>query len=163
MKLDEIYQAIDDFIKSLPTFFHGVNIDYPLKNVTTAIGDWSNPDNMGMIVTGDNIGDKSGVYFFAKPNGDVFYIGKAQNLHKRVWGHIKTPSQNSTETVKKFPNHDFYSENAQDEMQSIADGSALLGVATISDEDLISLVEVFLHTFYVKKIGELPALNKQIG
>ena len=48
-------------------------------------------------------------------------------------------------------------------MQAVEAGLALLGVATVLNPDLVSLIEVYLHTIHIKWHGKLPALNKQIG
>ena len=162
MKLSEAYQAIEELKNSLPQIFQDTEITYPFENRRTPIGDWSDSTNIGMIVTGDDIGKKSGVYFFAKPDEEVFYIGKAASLHGRVWGHVNTPSTNE-DGKKQFPNHKFSCSESIEEMQTVETGQALLGVATVSNPDLVSLIEVFLHTVHIKQHGKLPALNKQIG
>ena len=105
-----------------------------------------------MLITGDGIGSKSGVYFFAKPDKTIFYIGKAENLHSRVWDHVKTP-QTLENGNKIFPKHGFVCKNSEEEIELIKSGQALLGVATISDPDLVALVEVYLHTRYIKQTG----------
>ena len=48
-------------------------------------------------------------------------------------------------------------------MAHIHSGSAKLAVVTVSDPELVSLIEVYLHTLHVKEHDRLPALNKQIG
>lgn len=162
MKLSEIYQAIEELIDSLPDIFKDIDIEFPLKNSSKSIGDWSDPSNMGMVVTGDGIGTKSGVYFFAKPDGSVFYIGKATKLHNRVWYHLNTP-KGVDDFTKTFPNQTFRYDDSVEEIECIKAGKALLGLATISNPNLVALVEVFLHTLYIKKTGSLPLINKQIG
>ena len=164
MKLSYIYQEIELFVESLPEIFNDVEVNFPFKNNGTSIGDWSDSAKMGMVVTGDGIGNKRGIYFFAKPNGTVFYIGKAadSSLHDRVWDHVNTP-RHVSETVKEYPNQKFRCESAKEEIESVISGKALLGVATLSDPDVAALVEVFLHTIHKKKFGKLPAINKRIG
>jgi len=162
MKRSEIYNAIEELKNSLPQVFQDTEIIYPFANRCTPIGDWSDSANMGMIVTGDDIGKMSGVYFFAKPNEEVFYIGKAASLHGRVWDHVNTPITNDDGT-KQFPNHKFSCNESKEEIQAIESGQALLGVATVSTPYLVSLIEVFLHTKHISQHGKLPALNKQIG
>ncbi len=117
MKLDEIYHHIDELKKSMYHLFEGVEISCPFINRRTSIGDWSDKGNMGMVVTGDDVGKKSGVYFFAKPDEEVFYIGKAASLHGRVWGHVNTPI-NSDDGKKLFPNHKFTSNDSMEEIRS---------------------------------------------
>ena len=162
MKLSEIYQAIEELSASLPDIFDGVDIEFPLKDSSRSIGDWSDRSSMGMVVTGDGIGTKSGVYFFAKPDGIVFYIGKAAKLHSRVWDHVNTP-KNVDDFTKEFPNQTFRCDDSPEVIECVKAGKALLGVATISNPDLAALVEVFLHTLHIKKTGKLPIINKQIG
>ncbi|WP_351188550.1 hypothetical protein [Shewanella sp. TB4-MNA-CIBAN-0142] len=162
MNISEIYILIREISTKLPVFFDGVEINFPLEQVDANIGNWSNPNNMGMLVTGDNIGSYSGVYFFARPNGEIFYIGKAASLHHRIWDHVKTPVTLS-DGNKVYPKHGFRCSTSVDEIESIASGKSLLGVATISDPDLVSFIEVYLHTAHIKKHGKLPSLNKQIG
>lgn len=162
MNLNEIYHAIAELTKSLPAIFQDVEIDFPLKDSGKSIGNWADADNMGMLVTGDGVGHRSGVYFFAKPDGTVFYIGKAANLHHRVWDHVNTP-RHVSDVFKEFPNHAFRCNHSQEEIDCVATGSALLGVATLSDPNVTALVEVYLHTQHIKQSRKLPALNKQIG
>jgi len=162
MKIDEVYKAIEGLTDSLPDLFGGVEIDFPFRGTSKPIGDWSDSSDMGMVITGDGIGTKSGVYFFANPDGRVFYIGKAATLHHRVWGHVNTPIS-IDEKTKEFPNQKFRGDGCQEEIKSVIAGKALLGVATLSNADLAALVEVFLQTLHIKRTGNLPALNKQIG
>jgi len=129
------------------------------------IGDWSDPNNRGMLVTGDGIGNKSGVYCFASPSGDILYIGKAtkNNLHHRVWDHVQTPR--FLEDYRGiFPNHGFRGgAGAEEHEQDVQKGRIRLGVVTISDQDLTSLAEVYLHVLHKKRHNRLPVFNKQIG
>lgn len=162
MKLGEIYQVVEEFVESLPGIFNGVEISFPLKSKSNPIGDWTDKNNMGMVVTGDGIGKKSGIYFFAKPDGTVFYIGKAAILHNRIWSHVNTP-KTVAEGIKEFPNLRFKSEEWKEEIESVKSGKALLGVITLSSPEVAALIEVFLHTLHVQKFGKLPSLNKQIG
>ena len=162
MILTEIYTVTKKCVAALPEFFKGVEVTFPFEGRTTPIGDWSDRGNMGMVVTGDGIGLKSGVYIFAKPDGEVIYIGKAASLHQRVWGHVQTP-ETLEDGRKIFPKQGFHCENSREEIELIKSGEALLGVITVSDSDLVSLIEVYLHTKHIKKCGKLPALNKQIG
>jgi hypothetical protein len=162
MKLVDVYQAIEELKNSLPQIFQDTEIAYPFENSRTPIGDWSDITNMGMVVTGDDTGKKSGVYFFATPDEEIFYIGKAASLHGRVWDHVNTPSTND-DGKKQFPNHKFSCNGSVEETHAVETGLALLGVATVSNPDLVSLIEVYLHTIHIKQHGKLPTLNKQIG
>lgn len=162
MKLNDIYEAIEELVLSLPDVFDGVEIAFPKKDKSKPIGDWTDQNDIGIVVTGDGIGSNSGVYFFAKPNCDVFYIGKAANLHGRVWDHVNTPGP-IVSGKRKFPNQRFRVEGADEEIDTVKSGTALLGLATISDPNLSALIEVYLHTLHIKRYGKLPALNKQVG
>lgn len=108
-----------------PSFFGDVEVTFPFKDRITPIGDWSDLENIGMIITGDEIGSKSGVYFFAKPDEIAIYIGKAANLHRRVWGHVKTP-QTLENGNKIFPKQGFRCENSIEEIELIKSGKALI-------------------------------------
>lgn len=165
MDFEDANLAIENFVSAMPSLFEGVRVDFAFGSGCPQIGDWSNPDNPGMLLSGDGIGNQSGVYFIASPNGEIIYIGKAtkKNLHHRVWDHMKTP-QVTEDGRRIFPNHGFAGiTNAAEQAAFVREGGARLGVVTVSDSDLVSLIEVFLHTVYMKKHGKLPALNKQIG
>lgn len=118
-----------------------------------------------MLRTGDGIGDKSGVYFFISSSAEILYVGKAtrDNLHQRVWDHVKTPEvlENGRRT---FPDHGFRGGTGAAESESeVSNGMAHLGVITISDPDLASLVEVYLLTLHWRQQQRLPVFNKLIG
>jgi hypothetical protein len=118
-----------------------------------------------MLVMGDGIGSKSGVYCFASPNGDIVYIGKAtkNNLHHRVWDHVKTP-EILGDSWRTFPKHGFRgTAEAEEHEANVLNGRVHLGVITISDPALVSLVEVYLQTLHKKQHHRLPVFNKQIG
>jgi len=165
MHIEEAFSAIEDLKRAMPVLFAGVEVHAVFGEDRPAIGDWSCPDNLGMLVTGDEIGSKSGVYFFGSPTGEILYIGKAtkSNLHHRVWGHVKTPEVLDGGR-RVFPKHGFTAgaDNA-DPVSHVLKGEVRLGVVTISDPELVSLVEVYLQTVHKKRYGSLPAFNKQIG
>ncbi|AKH39576.1 hypothetical protein AAW31_10345 [Nitrosomonas communis] len=119
----------------------------------------------GILISGDGIGSKSGIYLIATPEEDILYIGKAtkNNLHHRVWSHLQTPQELENGNWS-FPNNAFESFGPHNEyVQIIRNGYARLGVITISNSNLVSLVEVYLHTLHHQKYGSLPFFNKQIG
>jgi hypothetical protein len=162
MKISELYEEIMNLKSSLPHLFDGAEIEFPFKDSTVPIGQWSEHSTFGIVITNDGIGSKSGVYFFAKPCGEVFYIGKAAKLHGRIWNHVNTPGP--VENGKRqFPAQTFRSDEALEEIRCVQDGTARLGVATVSKPELVSLIEVFLHTIHLQKYGKLPAFNKRIG
>jgi hypothetical protein len=162
MKLVDVYRAIGELKDSLPQLFECIEITYPFENSRTPIGDWSDVNKIGMVVTGDDIGKRSGIYFFATPDEEVFYIGKAASLHGRVWDHVSTPLTDNV-GKKQFPNHKFKSNDSTKETHAIEKGLALLGVAIVSNPNLVSLIEVYLHTVHIDQHCRLPKLNKQIG
>jgi hypothetical protein len=146
MKLVDVYRAIGELKDSLPQLFECIEITYPFENSRTPIGDWSDVNKIGMVVTGE----------------EVFYIGKAASLHGRVWDHVSTPLTDNV-GKKQFPNHKFKSNDSTKETHAIEKGLALLGVAIVSNPNLISLIEVYLHTVHIDQHCRLPKLNKQIG
>jgi len=165
MFLQTIFSAVETLSQGLPALFSNTTFNFAFGEHSPCIGDWSNPSNIGILVSGDGVGSQSGVYFFADPNGKIIYIGKAtkNNLHQRVWDHVKTPYV-MPDGTRTFPKHGFKEcSNASAEIELIRSGNARLGVITVSNPDLVSLVEVYLHTLFVKEYGCLPVLNKQIG
>ena len=165
MRFDQVSDYINYFIGSLPDLFGAIDVEFHFFSDRPPIGDWSNLDQLGILIANDGIGSKSGLYFFASPNKEIAYIGKAtkNNLHQRVWDHLKTPDV-AANNWRTFPKHDFGScTQATEEVEFIRNGEACLGLVTISDANLVSLIEVYLHTVHVKNFGRLPSLNKQIG
>jgi hypothetical protein len=164
MNFQQARIAIESLVQGLPSLFADTTVEFYFGNDRPPIGDWSQPENMGMLITGDGIGCKSGVYFFISPEGEIIYIGKAtkENLHHRVWDHVKTPKIMPDEK-RIFPKHGFGNTGAQEQANHVLDGNVRLGVVTVSDPELVSLIEVFLHTVHAKEHYRLPALNKQIG
>ncbi|EXF94656.1 hypothetical protein HK44_001445 [Pseudomonas fluorescens HK44] len=165
LNFQQAYAALESLIHSLPSLFSDVTVNFAFGENRPAIGDWLDPLNLGLLATGDGIGSKSGVYFFGSPEGEIIYIGKAtkNNLHHRVWDHVKTP-QVELDGRRTFPKHGFSERSYTPEQTAcILGGDAFLGVVTVSDPELVSMVEVYLHTVHVKTHGCLPCLNKQIG
>lgn len=165
MTFNEVFQTIVELSDGLPYLFQRADVRFAFGDGRPYIGDWSDPENLGLLVTGDGVGSESGVYYFGSPEGEVLYIGKAtkNNLHHRVWDHLRTPEIRA-DGRRVFPKHGFAGDGHDSEftMQMI-NGEARLGIVTISDPDLISLVEVYLQTVYRKRHGRLPVFNKQIG
>uniref|UniRef100_UPI0012EC264A hypothetical protein n=1 Tax=Simplicispira psychrophila TaxID=80882 RepID=UPI0012EC264A len=63
-----------------------------------------------------------------------------------------------------FPNHGFRGCGDGVEHEAhVQNGNVRLGVVTVSEPDIVSLIEVYLHTVYKKHRGRLPAFNHQIG
>jgi hypothetical protein len=160
-------QAYDDLkflAERLPELFDGVKIEYAFGDDRPVVGDWSNSSRRGVLVRGDGIGNKSGVYIFATPDGHPLYIGKAtqNNLHERTWDHLRNPTKDSAH--KQFPNNNFEARGFNaDAVALVREGRVRLGVITISDRALASLAETYLQTVFEKKNHVLPPLNRQIG
>lgn len=165
MNIDELLSEIETIASSLPAMFEQVSIVPAFGKEIPPIGDWSNAKRPGMLVKADELGARSGIYYFSSLAGEVLYIGKAtkDNLHHRVWGHMKTP-EGSEVGWRTFPSHNFTAGiQHQSLVEDATNGKIHLGVVTVSDPSLVSLIEVYLHTVHVKRYGRLPAFNKQIG
>lgn len=165
MDFKEAFILVMDLAQAMPAIFDRVKIELAFGDANPAIGDWSDPSRPGMLVTGDGVGCKSGVYFFGSPEREILYIGKAtrNNLHHRVWDHVNTPSIREDGRLT-FPKHRFTGfEQGKNPMPHIHSGEARIAVITVSDPVVVSLIEVYLHTAHVKRHGRLPAFNRQIG
>ncbi len=165
MDFKEAFTLVNDLAQAMPAIFDKVTIELAFGDASPAIGDWSDPTNAGMLVTGDGVGCKSGVYFFGTPEGQILYIGKAtrNNLHHRVWDHVKTPSIRE-DGWRTYPNHRFTGfANDENPVPHVQDGEARIAVITISDPVVVSLIEVYLQTAHMKRHGILPVFNRQIG
>ena len=166
MQVQEAFDAVQRLAAALPWLFQGADIELAFdKGGRRALGDRTDPDNPGFLVTGDGIGTRSGIYFFTCSQGRIIYIGKAtkNNLHHRVWHHVKTPEFDSDGNWT-FPKHIFRGEPEAEKYEAeILNGKAGLGVVTFSDPELVSMAEVYLHTVHQKQYGRLPMFNKQIG
>lgn len=165
MNISQAYDAVKLLKISLSELFLSVELNFPFIEGRPTIGDKSIANMPGILITGDGIGCKSGIYLIASPNEEILYIGKAtkNNLHHRVWGHLKTP-----ETLKSghwaFPKNEFESFTSEAEhVKNVREGNVKIGVITISNPEVVSLVEVYLHTLHMQKFGRLPLFNKQIG
>jgi hypothetical protein len=164
MNFEQAYKAIQDFIQCHQYLFFGVSVEFAFGTDRPSIGDWSNSENRGMIVKDDGFDIKRGIYFYAMPEGEIVYIGKASksNLHDRVWHHLKTAKEELAPNKKIFPNHRFVNEESK-YADAFTNGQVRLGIVTVSDRVLVSLLEVYLQTLHSKIHGNLPVLNKQIG
>jgi hypothetical protein len=166
MRFEEACKAINDLSKALPHLFEEVRMSFHFGGDKCPIGDWSDPPRIGMLIAGDGIGCRSGVYLFSSSMGDVIYIGKAakDNLHNRVWDHVRTPAPLPS-GHRAFPSNRFKSKTGCPLLQKeIEEGRIRLGVITVSDPHVVPIIEVYLHTLHVKLHGgRLPELNLQIG
>ena len=105
MDAGKVFDAVRELMRKLPEVFLGVDVNYSFGEGRPFIGDWSVSGNEGILISGDGVGSKSGVYFFYSQSGEVLYIGKAAkyNLHNRVWDHVGTPKRLGK--VCKTPGH----------------------------------------------------------
>lgn len=165
MNWRELQAEVASFIASNGSIFDAVEIHYEDVENRPCIGDWSDPTRLGALTSRTGIGACSGIYYFYAKTGEVLYIGKAtkSNLHHRAWGHLKTPTEPEG-GWRRFPKHSLNAPGcASDFAKDVTDGNVHLGVIEISEPDVVSLVEVYLHTVHKRLFGRLPVFNKQIG
>lgn len=165
MHIKELTESISKFVSAQPALFEDPSLVRLFETQMPPVGDWSDPHRPGMLIKGERVGGESGIYFFYSSKGEVLYIGKAtkNNLHHRVWDHMKTPTGPEV-GWKTFPNHSFSAhDGSQLYSEDVRSGNVYLGLVTVADPDLVSLIEVYLHTVHKKRDGRLPIFNKQIG
>ena len=165
MDAGKVFDTVRELMRKLPEVFLGVDVNYSFGEGRPFIGDWSVSGNEGILISGDGVGSKSGVYFFYAQSGEVLYIGKAAkyNLHNRVWDHVGTPKR-LEDGWFEFPDGKLI-KGASDEgyIGQVRSGKIRLGIIEISNPDLVPLVEVYLQTECKLKNGRLPIFNKRIG
>lgn len=69
MDFKEAFTLVNDLAQAMPAIFDRVTIELAFGDASPAISGWSNPANSGMLVTGDGVGCKSGVYFLVPLKG----------------------------------------------------------------------------------------------
>ena len=165
MKYQELTKHLDDLLELLHAKVDGVEfIEHFSPNKKSVIGDWIDQKNLPIPVKGDDVGNKSGIYFITTEDHDILYIGKAtgNNLHHRIWDHIQTPV--SLENGwRRFPKSKFDIEVACTYCELVREGKVKLGIVAISPAFITSFVEVYLQTIYFSQKNKLPPLCKQIG
>lgn len=164
MNIQQAIECINRLKDSLPEIFSESEIVYAFGDGRPHIGDDSIDDFRGFLGGDNDIGKGCGVYIFTTESNEITYIGKAatKSLHNRVWDHVKTPKRR-LDGWMTFPQTTFRS-SARPELETeIINGVARLHVFTISNPDVVSLVEVYLQIFYKLNYGILPPFNKQIG
>ena len=115
--------------------------------------------------------NRFGIYFYAQHDGDILYIGKAQDstLRDRVWSHLSTPCLERHQSIDRvglrlYPNQQW---NVEDKEFSNAATLVEAGDMTIHALDLCpnhvaGLFESFVLTFC--QLNErLPLLNRKLG
>jgi hypothetical protein len=111
----------------------------------------------------------SGVYLFSLPTGEVFYIGKADSLQDRIWAHTYAAKKNIKENGWTFPNCVFYTKKylsrrlSDDEREDILRGRFRIDYLTVDPGFLASVFEVYLHSVYRLRWGDLPRCNLRYG
>jgi hypothetical protein len=165
MDIEELKRALESFLSSEALRSMSGRCRF-IKNASQLdplikIADVNTPS---LPIRGDEIGDKSGLYFFVCPEGEVLYIGKAtkNNLHERVWDHLRTPV--ISQGMRTFPQCTFKCpSSSQDAVALVQEGAVRLAIIHIDPPEIVSLCEVYLQTIYQLGLGRLPKLNKQIG
>lgn len=162
MKIEDARNYVLEFTQSHQELFLNTEIDFSFSKNKPLISDWSDEKNPGVLQ--GNFRNKSGVYFFTKEDNHIIYIGKATNdIHQRVWDHIKTSIDMNGR--KEFPNTSFVDcPESPGLVKEVSLGNVRLYAFTLSDPDLVSLIEVYLQIQFKKlNNGKLPAFNKRIG
>lgn len=164
MNIELANKHIFEFVNALPLLFGNVEIQYEFGENRPFIGDDSVENFRGML-GGHSVGFKSGLYLFSNQENEIIYIGKAtkNNLHSRTTSHVGVPKRTEAGWMT-FPSTEFSECSEYPELvKNIRDGKIRLHVFTVSDATLISLLEVYMQTMYLKNVGRLPYFNKQIG
>ncbi len=165
MNIETAVQLVHELVKAHPTLFDGVIVKHEFGEIPRPfIGDDSNADFRGML-GGHDAAIKSGVYLFSAQDDEVIYVGKAtkNNLHARITSHLGTPTRLENGWMT-FPSTSFSQcPERPDIVKHIRDGEIRLHVLSVSDENVISFIEVYLQTMFVKIKERRPYFNKQIG
>ena len=163
MNIDGIKKRIFILQSTLPNLLLNAKISYAFGENRPYVGDDSDENWRGCL-GGNDIGGNSGIYIFSNDQGDILYIGKAtkNNLHNRVWNHLGAPKRLDSGWMT-FPNTNFISNEFPEYSQTVVEGKSRLHVFTVSDPDIVSMIEVYLQVAHIKSTGRLPIFNKQIG
>ncbi len=165
MKLNDAFNALRELAQEHQPTFGDVDMQTPWSEARPCVGDWSDLANLGMVVTGDGIGNRTGLYFFTTPDGEIVYIGKAttNNLHHRIWDHLRRPEV-LEDGRRMFPRHIFGGHaEAEPHEDDVLNGRLRLGIAALSNPEFVTLAEKHLQNLYKKQHGRLPAFNKRVG
>ncbi|WP_052166432.1 GIY-YIG nuclease family protein [Methylobacter tundripaludum] len=165
MRFEEISKKLDRFTEIFSSDFEVFIIRTILPPKRSLIKHWNNEGELPVPVRGDDIGNRSGVYFLLSDTDEILYIGKAttNNIHERIWGHLKTPSIKEN-NERYFPKNNFQNRGLNDSFVSmVTDGNIRVAAIEVVPSHISSLVEVYLHTVYFEHNGKIPELNKQIG
>lgn len=64
MRFEKVFTLANNLVQAMSATFDRVTLEIALGDAGPVIGDWSDPANWGLLVTGDGVGCKSGVYLF---------------------------------------------------------------------------------------------------
>jgi hypothetical protein len=106
----------------------------------------------------------SGVYWFSLPDGDVFYIGKADSF-TRIWDHTFAASY-IEDNVRGFPTCVFCKHQglSNQQREDIRRGHFHIDYLTVNPGALAPVFEIHLQAVYfLREGGRLPACNAKFG
>ena len=113
-----------------------------------------------------------GVYVYATQDGEVIYIGKAQEtaINQRVWAHLRTPCREREKSLdrlglKLYPQHEW--RNVEESLVAIANvverGEVTIEALELRPNYVAGLFECFALTFCQLTEGRLPPFNRKLG
>ena len=157
VKLDKI-EGVSNVLGNLS----GKKISFTVQNyqIDRPFNEWSRSWRKEMP------DQKSGVYIFRDPKGEVIYIGKAtkDNLGAEIWSKFKIPPKEKSQFINSpFLSEKHYPDVNLETRQAILDGNIYLTILSVNPPYIASLLEVYLQTIYQNEKGELPVLNRRIG
>jgi hypothetical protein len=111
----------------------------------------------------DNLPEGSGAYLF-HADGDVFYIGKANEFTRRIWAHTKA-AKRTPEGLMAFLNAPLAETPGLPAplKNSILAGHFSIDYIRINPGELADGLEVFLQTIYFAAMRRRPFANRQFG
>lgn len=101
IELTNHHRATDDAIATTE-ILRRLLIEHGSKVVTSLVKQGKEPD-LNELLESDTLKDlpeKTGVYYFYNHFGDIIYIGKANNIRKRVFSHFKNKSTSKTLRIR---------------------------------------------------------------
>lgn len=160
MTVEEALQAAMQLGRDLSSHFSDARVEpveLPDEPFSSWYSDWRNHVPQ----------EGSGVYLFVRPNGEVIYIGKADNASfgTEIWGKMRKPGADEDGTPE-FDQCKFladYYDAEDDVLEELRRGDVRFAVATVTPSDLTSTVETFLQAKCCIEGGGLPAFNLRIG
>jgi DNA polymerase-3 subunit epsilon len=91
------HRALGDAYATVLLFnkLYAINPEFIAESLKRNSGEATLPPNLSRQVY-DQLPEKAGVYYFYNNTGKVLYIGKADNIKKRIAGHFASKSQTRT-------------------------------------------------------------------